>query len=174
MCPTSNLATNLKFFEVSPFLNVFIANAMSFPLPKPLYMAEQRAQSGKRWEVDRSVCSVWRFAAGRAGDVSLFTVVCFRVTVMTGHWFLKRGLLWLNMPFVEYWKVGTQVAGKQICYQQLVIDVKSQWQGERKGMTESSETRGHLSLSLPGCYQVVCMKLFPGPCLGSFLFELFT
>lgn len=54
----SILATNLKFFDVSPFLNVFIANAMSFSLPKPLYMAEQRAQSGKRWEVDRGVCSV--------------------------------------------------------------------------------------------------------------------
>lgn len=57
MCATSNLAENLKFFEVSPFPNVFIANAMSFPFPKPLHIAEQRAHYGKRWEADRSVWS---------------------------------------------------------------------------------------------------------------------
>lgn len=105
MCSTSNLAAHLKFFEVRPLLNVFIANAMSFPFPKPLYMAEQRAQYGRRWEADRS------------------------------HRGRESGKGW---------------------------------------MTESSEMQGHLSLSLSGCYSVMCMKLFPGPCLGSFLFELFT
>lgn len=96
-------------FEVSPFLNVFIANAMSFPFPKPLQIAEQRAHYGKRWEADRSVCSGWRFATGRAWDRSIFTVVCFRVTVMAGHWFLKCGLLWLaHWSDYTEWSVDTK------------------------------------------------------------------
>ena len=54
MCATSNLAENLRFFEVSPFLNVFIANAMSFPFPKLLHIAEKEhtmGNDGRRTEV---------------------------------------------------------------------------------------------------------------------------